>query len=247
VNNRQSKDNTYALTLGIVSVFALFQCSCSPVQTETDKQKNTSAVKAVVGAEAQKERAIPPSVASSRCPIIRQVTLLPEQPTILDNIRAVLSLDRDAPADIKYEYKWYINDKPVVYESGNILPSGLFRKKDRVSVEVTPSLATEKGFTCQSYFRVIHSAPPSLSLRDETTKVGEIIELQLVGVDPDGDKITYALEDPRLEGMIVDKMSGKVSWKPVTWQKGVYRFRASASDSDGSKTTKTFEFSLDTK
>ena len=243
----QGKGHIYAIIFGIIGLLALLQFSCNSVQNGTDKQTTASSLKQVTGVEVQKSQVGMSSVGSSSCPVVRQITLLPEQPTILDNIRAEISLDRDAPADIKYEYKWYINDKPVGYENGNVLPAGLFKKRDRVSVEVTPFLAGEKGSTCQSYFRVIHSAAPSLSLRDGTTKVGEFIELQLVGVDPDGDKITYALEEPRLDGMTVDRTTGKITWKPTKKVMGVYRFRASAANSDGSKTSKTFEFSLASK
>ncbi|HMK59690.1 MAG TPA: Ig domain-containing protein, partial [Dissulfurispiraceae bacterium] len=135
-------------------------------------------------------------------------------------------------------------DVPVRNVTGNILPAGLFKKRDQVFVEVSPTLNGERGLICRSYFRVIHSAAPSLTLHDEQTKISEVIELQLVGSDPDGDKITYALEDPIPVGMTIDKATGKIMWMPPKKEPGTYRFRASATDSDGSQTIKTFEFSL---
>jgi hypothetical protein len=143
--------------------------------------------------------------------------------------------------------KWLINEKPYDTEKGDTLPAGSFKKRDSVAVDVTPILDGKRGSTSQAYFRVIHSAFPSFALKEGNNRAGEVIELQLIGQDPDADKITYALEKPFLEGMTVDKNTGKITWNPADRIKGTYRFTASATDSDGTKTVKTFEFSLNTK
>jgi|GEM_PF-2401114 hypothetical protein len=239
----------YVVILCIVLLSAVLLYSWSQIQKATDRGNAIPALSGVVGQEDKSpaEKTMLSSPESQRCPIVRQVILLPKQPTVIDSIKAELSLDSPTPANIDYEYKWFINDKLVESAHGDTLPSGLAKKRDRISVNVTPILNGERGVLSQSYFCVIHSSPPALSLKDEISKVGEIIELQLVGVDTDGEKITYALEDPRLDGMTVDKITGKITWKPTEKQTGICRFGASASNADGSKRTKVFEISLDTK
>ncbi len=177
------------------------------------------------------------------CPVIGKITLSPKEPTVLDNINATMELDREV-SDIRFEYRWFVNDKPVENITGDLLPAGSFKKRDAVSVKITPYLNLNRGNIAQSNVIVIYSAPPSLTLKEGSAKVGDIIELQVVGIDPDGDKITYALEEPRLDGMSVDSATGKIIWSPSKKEAGIYKFGASATDVDGAKVTHVFEFRL---
>jgi len=180
--------------------------------------------------------------------LIEGLIITPVRPTVLDALKVEVQVRVPGKGKLSYEYQWQINGKPAEGLKGNVFPAGLAKKNDRVTVTVVPSVdgVQYKEFS-YSVTKNIHNAAPSLLLNTEKRKTGDIIELQLIGSDPDGDKITYALEEPFLEGMSIDKVTGKITWQPTKIGVGVYRFGASATDSDGSKTTKTMEFSLDVK
>ncbi len=180
--------------------------------------------------------------------LIEGLIVNPVRPTVLDALKVEVQIRVPKEGKPSYEYQWQLNGKPVEGVNGNVFPAGLAKKNDRVTITVIPSVdgVAYKEFN-YNITKNIYNAAPSLLLTTERRKTGDIIELQLIGSDPDGDKITYALEEPFLEGMSIDKMTGKIIWKPTKIGVGVYRFGASATDSDGSKTTKTLEFSLDVK
>lgn len=189
-----------------------------------------------------------PTVKPEQAPeefFIKKVILNPPQPLISDTIKADVSSDYQGTGQVKYEYKWHINNKPVKGIKEDTLLPGEFKKKDRISVVVTPFVDGAEKDPYKSMFVVIHSSPPSLELKEISQKLNQAIELQLVSVDPDGDKVTFSLEEPFLEGMTVDRETGEITWNPQKKEKGDYKFRASATDSDGVKTVKTFEFRID--
>jgi hypothetical protein len=178
-------------------------------------------------------------------PVIKAIKFIPEQPTIFDNIKAEITISYSGEGKVTYEYLWKINNIAVNDIKGDTLPSGTFKKKDKISVRVTPYADGIEGYPYESMFIVIHSAPPSLELKETVQKISDTIEFQLISIDPDGDKVTFSLEDPYLEGMTINKETGKIIYKPLKKEKGVYKFRASATDTDGAKITKTFEFKID--
>ncbi|MBI5213837.1 MAG: hypothetical protein HY957_10800 [Nitrospirae bacterium] len=196
------------------------------------------------------EDAAKPSVKTEQTPdefFIKKVIFSPPQPLITDTIKADVSSDYQGTGHITYEYTWRINGKPVKGIKDNTLPPGEFKKRDHISVMVTPFIDGAEKDVYKSMFVVIHSSPPSLALALKETihKLNGSITMQLVGSDPDGDKVTFSLEEPFLEGMTVDRETGEIIWKPEKKEKGIYKFRASATDSDGIKTAKTFEFRID--
>lgn len=177
--------------------------------------------------------------------MVKSIQLQPKHPTIADTIKAV-ALSNYEDQKVSFEYKWYINDKIVEGIKDDTLPKGMFKKNDLISVSATPILDGKKGYTFISAPIIIQNSPPSLDMKEipQNTKLADVIELQLTGTDPDGDKLTYALEDPLLAGMTINSETGKIIWKPQKKEKGLYRFKASASDSDGGKIVRTFELEI---
>jgi len=178
---------------------------------------------------------------------IKKVIFSPPQPLITDSIKADVSGDYQGTGHVTYEYTWHINGKPVKGIKDNTLPPGEFKKKDRISVIVIPFIDGAEKDPYKSMFIVIHSSPPSLELKEISQKLNQAIELQLISSDPDGDKVTFSLETPFLEGMTIEKETGKIIWNQKDKKKGTYKFKASATDGDGIKTSKNFEFKIGTK
>ena len=178
--------------------------------------------------------------------LIDGIKVTPVRPTILDSLNVEVQKHVLKDGQLTFDYRWQINGKPVQEVKGNLFPAGLAKKNDRVTVTVTPYVdgVEYKEFN-YSITQNIFNAAPSLILTSGERKTSDVITLQCVGSDPDSDKIIYALEEPYLDGMTIDKTTGKITWKPARKEPGVYHFRASATDSDGAKTAKTFEFSIE--
>ncbi len=176
--------------------------------------------------------------------MIKSIKLTPANPTVLDSIKAEAITNYDGIKNITYEYRWQVNQKTVDVAKYDILPPGIFKKRDIISVVVAPMMDGKKGHALMSSLILIQNSAPSLEMKEARQKLTDIIEIQLIGKDPDGDKLTYSLEPPLLEGMTIDKETGKIIWKPQGKEKGVYKFTASASDPDGGKITTTFELKI---
>lgn len=179
--------------------------------------------------------------------MIKSIQFIPKEPTILDSIKAEATTNYGDLIGISFEYRWMINQKPIDDVKGDTLPKGKFKKHDYISVIISPIMDGKKGYPFISGTVVIQNSVPTLDMKVvlQKQKIDAPIELQLTGSDPDGDKITFSLEEPLLEGMTIDKETGKIIWKRQKQQKGTYQFSASASDSDGAKITKTFELKIE--
>jgi hypothetical protein len=175
-------------------------------------------------------------------PSIKQVRLFPPQPTIQDTLKAEVSTD--FPEPLTYTYQWKVNERVMPEATGEALKLSAFRKRDLITVTVTPYAGKVVGFAVESPVIAVHSAPPSLEMKEfsrQPRKVGDPIELQLAGTDPDGDAVTFSLEPPLVPGMSIDSATGKITWTIPPEQKGTIRFGAAASDPDQTKVTKIFE------
>lgn len=178
--------------------------------------------------------------------MVKSVQFTPKQPTVSDNIKAEAKTNYEAQG-ITYEYRWMLNQKPIDDIKGDTLPTGKFKKYDYISVVITPYMKGNKSYPFISDAIVIQNSVPTLDMKllKERQKIDEPIEIQLTSSDPDGDKVTFSLDAPMLEGMTINKETGKIIWKPQKQQKGTYLFGASAADPDGAKITKTFELKLE--
>jgi hypothetical protein len=179
--------------------------------------------------------------------LIRAVRLQPPQATRLDTLKAEVEVASNAPEKLVYTYRWKVNDRIIEDASGDTLNLSPFKKRDLITVTVTPYDGDAAGFAVESPSVAIHSVPPSLELKAlrKARKTGEPIELQLVGVAPDGGQVTFSLEPPLVPGMTIDKQSGKITWLLQPGQKGPFRFGATAEDDDGTKITKIFDITAE--
>ena len=178
---------------------------------------------------------------------IKAIRLQPPQPTRMDALKAEVDLASIAPKGLVYTYLWRVNDKIVEGVKGDTLDLSPFKKRDLVTVTVTPHDGDNAGFAVASPVVAIHSVPPSLELQALRLlrKTGEPVELQLAGVAPDGERVAYSLEAPHVSGMTIDKESGKISWRIQPDQKGTVRFGAAVEDDNGTKVTKIFDVTVD--
>lgn len=182
---------------------------------------------------------------ASASKIIKSVKILPQSPVVSDTLKVELSVDNDRGEVINYKYLWIVNNKIVPDSDSEMLKPGSFKKGDIVSVRVVPYKYGAENPYSEALPVLIQNSAPALDMRSQPQKAGVVIEIQLVASDPDGDKAVFALEEPRLEGMTIDKETGKITFIPKKIEKGVYKFKASVSDNSGGKTTREFEIKIE--
>jgi len=178
--------------------------------------------------------------------LIQSIRFQPDSPTRLDTLRVeVIPLSRDS-GSLKYAYIWKVNGKVITEETGDTLDLSPFKKRDLVSVAITPYEDDIAGYTVKSPVVAIQSIPPSLEMKitRKTVRIGEPFELQLLSDHPDSETASYSLEEPRVDGMTIDSRTGKISWTIQPNQQGSFRFGSAVLDSEGTRVTKIFEINL---
>ncbi|TRZ75639.1 MAG: hypothetical protein D4R93_04630 [Deltaproteobacteria bacterium] len=181
-------------------------------------------------------------------PTISSIRFHPPQATRMDTLKAeVVPAAYANPGRIAYTYVWKVNDRKVEEAKGDTLDLSTFKKRDLVTVTVTPHDGDKAGFPVESPVIIIYGIPPSLDLQAplKKTKVGEPHEFQLVGLHPDSDAIAFSLEAPLVPGMSIDSHTGKITWLIRPNQKGTIRFGAAVEDTDKTKVTKTFDINIE--
>ncbi|MEI7672098.1 MAG: hypothetical protein WCK00_08305 [Deltaproteobacteria bacterium] len=245
--------------LALLILLILFLFPGSPRQKPTPKiPPQTATVSPGPGGESFIERPIGPPLPppprqvlkpeEETQPTVQSIRLSPPQPTRLDTLKAEAVTAAGADLSrITYTYVWKVNDRIVAEATSNTLNLSTFKKRDLVTVTVTPHDGDKPGFPLASPIIVVYGASPSLDLQAplKTKKVGDPLELQLVSFHPDSDSVIFSLEAPLASGMTIDSYTGKITWLILPNQKGTLRFGAAVEDTDKTKVTKTFDIAIE--
>jgi hypothetical protein len=179
---------------------------------------------------------------------IKGIRLRPTNPTILDPIKAEVDLNSPSTQDrIHLKYQWLINNtSPIEGVDGDTLPAGKVKRGNYVGVRVIEIRDGEIIAQKNSDMVMVHNSAPSLTMRilNSRIKKGDPIEIQLSANDPDGDTLTFSLDEAP-SGMTLDPSSGKITYRPDSLGHGAIKFRASVTDSEGAKTSGSYEVNFD--
>lgn len=181
----------------------------------------------------------------NQAPQVLAVRVVPEKATGADVLMVESkAIDRD---DDPYElqYRWYINGQRVPDATGASLAPGRAHRGDAVEAEVSASDATGEGAWVRSPVIDIRNSPPVITSRpSEGTVGGGRYSYQLRAEDPDGDRpLRYALvEGPT--GLVVDLVSGIVSWQVPDGEGGAFAVRVSVADPHGALTEQGYTLTL---
>jgi len=201
----------------------------------------------------EKSSDIPPPPPRKAAPapeiVIQRILLQPSEATKRDTLHAEIFLSEAAKASKKhfqYFYAWKVNNQPISHVSGDSLELSEFNVGDRITVTVTPYDGTAAALVKTSQIVTIRAILPSLDLRTKqaSVAVGELFECRLVSEHPDGETVTFSLEEPKLKGMILNTKTGWIRWRVPSIQKETLQFGASVVDSLGNKTTKMFAIEI---
>jgi hypothetical protein len=182
-------------------------------------------------------------------PAIKTIRFEPPQPTRMDTLRAEVLTDAPDPSRLSYAYVWKVNDRIVEGAQGDRLNLSALdlKKRDLITVSVTPNDGEREGFAVESPAVAVHSIPPTLDMKmpRQTRKASEPLEIQLVSLHPDSDGITFSLEAPVVPGMSIDPNSGKITWVIQPDQKGTIPFGAVVEDTEKTRVTGIFNITVE--
>ena len=127
--------------------------------------------------------------------------------------------------DVVYKFDWTLNGQPAGDGSDRLAG---FKRADRVGVKVTPVEGDKPG---QARFLdfLVNNMPPQVTESKQVSFDGKTFVYQVTGSDPDGDTLTYALEDAP-EGMTINSQTGLVTWQVKENDFGEKTFKVKIND-----------------
>lgn len=176
-------------------------------------------------------------------PVVEEIQFSPEVPVSTQPLK-VNALARDPEGDsVELKYAWFVDDSLVEAENSNTLLPKYFKKGSRVVVEVIPSDGETTGKSLISQSITIGNSPPKITSSPPTSVSGNRYNYRVIANDPDGDAITFSLENAP-EGMTIDSKSGALNWQLAPESKGEYTFSIIAEDTDGARAIQTVTLSF---
>ena len=154
----------------------------------------------------------------------------------------VLDPDDD---EVSLTYRWRKNETVVKEGEDSTLSVAGLTSRDVIDVEVTASDGNTNGATTLSgRFTMSNSSPTILSSPSLAT-TGDVYEYVVQANDPDGDPLTYTLEEAP-PGMSIGEQTGRIHWSVTPEAKGTYRIKVVAQDPKGGFASQSFELSIST-
>jgi hypothetical protein len=144
-------------------------------------------------------------------PVISSITLLPEKPTIENELNLFIQ-SHDPDGDlVTYQYQWLRNDEEIIGENKNILKSRNFKKGDLIRVRVTPSDGKVNGTAFLSDAVKILNSPPLIQevwIEPKVAYVTDRLKANVRSSDPDGDAIYYTYQWEK-NGAVLNEEKGE--------------------------------------
>ncbi len=163
--------------------------------------------------------------AKADVPSVTKAKLQVESVDNMDKLRVVAEGNTIGNAPVLFRYEWTKNGQPV--EGGGDSVSG-FKRGDRIIVKITPYLGEMIGLP-RMLSTEIKNSTPKVTEDKQVVFEGNIMRYQVKAIDPDGDKLTYALEDAP-QGMTIDSATGLVQWPVKDDFSGNVSFKVKISD-----------------
>jgi len=145
-----------------------------------------------------------------------------------DHLKVIAEGNRIGNVPVLFRYAWTKNGQPV--EGGGDSISG-FKRGDKIDVKITPYAGELLGQP-RTLSTEIKNSTPKVTEDKQVVFEGNIMKYQVKATDPDGDKLTYALEDAP-QGMTIDSATGLVQWPVKDDFSGKVSFKVKISDGNG--------------
>ncbi len=175
-------------------------------------------------------------------PQLTEVKFVPEVFTAGDSLGVdVSATDADGEA-VTIVYEWTLNDAMAGSSSSLEAP---LRRGDKIKVKITPYDNKNYGRSIV-LSREISNMPPIIIPDPKSTFSGNAFRYQVKATDPDGDPLTYHLENGPV-GMEIASNSGLVKWTVPAGYSGTARPSILVEDGAGGKARYDLKISIQTE
>ena len=180
-------------------------------------------------------------------PSVTSVELSPMMAHVGDRITASpKGSDWDGDS-ITYSYQWEVDGKKVPGTDKAEFDTSSLKKKNVITVDVTPSDGEDLGTPVRSEKSVVlTNRPPTITSIPPSELENGVFIYRVTAIDPDGDPLTYRL-DTSPQGMTIDSSTGVVRWEPPKEVIGKQETRVKVIVDDGDGGIAYQEFSLFTE
>ena len=152
----------------------------------------------------------------------------------------VLDPDHD---EITLSYRWKKNETVVKEGPEQTLSVAGLTSQDVVDVDVVASDGAANGMTTLSGRFTMSNSSPTIVSTPTASPAGVTYEYMVKASDPDGDPITYKLEEAP-PGMSIGEATGQIHWNVAPEAKGTYHIKVVAQDNKGGFAAQDFELSI---
>ncbi len=235
------------LLCGIVLLILLACSSEKPPETRNQKHEdrgNTRVFetaqlpipdnKTMKSSEVNREKASKETIASRNIPPqISKVRILPEDVFKPGDTLSVDASGSDIDGDeVTIFYEWIKNGEPAGNDKQITEP---LKRGDKVSIKVTPFDGEDYGHPLV-FHREILNLPPMIIEHKKANFDGNLYTHQMEATDPDGDTLTYSLNEAP-DGMDIDKATGLITWEVEGKHTGRHTVHVQVSDGHGGKSS----------
>ncbi len=123
------------------------------------------------------------------------VRILPEPPTVADNIVAEVKIKGEGRLSSKLNFIWERNNQPIEGLNSNRIDGKNLKRGDVVRVKIIPQGGEAKGEVFYSESVVIQNAPPVVTTvkikPDKNATKKDTLIAAAEGKDPDGDTVSF--------------------------------------------------------
>ncbi|HXZ85383.1 MAG TPA: Ig domain-containing protein, partial [Myxococcota bacterium] len=185
-------------------------------------------------------------VIGNSAPRVKGVSLSPAKATSADFIEAQPDVQDSDGDSIEMSYRWRRNGELIPAATSSRLPPGTLHRGDKVYVEASASDGSDSSPWVPSPVVEVVNAPPVIS-SVPSYQLGQnaFYSYDIAAKDPDNDEpLRYELvQGPK--GMVVDEVSGKLSWQVPQEARGDNPIQIAVSDAYGGRVTQSWSLSVD--
>ncbi len=126
-------------------------------------------------------------------PTIRALSIQPAPLVLSGTISALVQAQDEDRDNVSFRYRWFANGKLVTERSTELVEPALFKRGDKVMVEVVPSDGRAEGTPFKSDVLVVENTSPvvrNVAIEPDEQSFARRVLAKADIVDPDGDAVT---------------------------------------------------------
>jgi hypothetical protein len=182
-------------------------------------------------------------VVGNTSPRVSTVSLTPQTARPGDRLETQVEASDSDHDRVDLSFKWYRNDTLVKEGDEPFLDTTGFAAGDKVVVEATAHDPIGPGGFLKSEPLVLGNSGPKIISTPPISASQDHFDYFVKAVDPDGDRLTYHLENAP-PGMTIGAESGHIAWQFPSDQQGTFHVKLVAKDSQGGMAFQEFDLTL---